>query len=251
MRDGRGGAVSIVQRFGAALNLNVHVHALVLDGVFADDATGTLAFHALGPPSDEEVTAVIRTVRRRVWRLLERRGLAEAPDRFAAPDPLAEEAPVLAGIHAASVTGPIALAPRAGARVRRCGEPGDLIDTAARGPRHAHLEGFDLHANVAAPAGHRARLERVCHYALRPPIAQERLRRTHDGQILLQLRHRWTDGTTHLLFDPVELFERLAALTLRRAQRPRVRRRRVSGSGSIRAVSECPGVQREGAKRVE
>ena len=33
--DGRGGAVAIVQRFGGALNLNVHVHALVLDGVFA------------------------------------------------------------------------------------------------------------------------------------------------------------------------------------------------------------------------
>jgi hypothetical protein len=32
--DGRSGAVAIVQRFGGALNLNVHVHALVLDGVF-------------------------------------------------------------------------------------------------------------------------------------------------------------------------------------------------------------------------
>jgi hypothetical protein len=30
----RGGAVAVVQRFGGALNLNVHVHALVLDGVF-------------------------------------------------------------------------------------------------------------------------------------------------------------------------------------------------------------------------
>lgn len=31
----RGGAVVIVQRFGSALNLNVHLHTLVLDGVFA------------------------------------------------------------------------------------------------------------------------------------------------------------------------------------------------------------------------
>ena len=30
--DGRGGAVAIIPRFGAALNLNVHIHALVLDG---------------------------------------------------------------------------------------------------------------------------------------------------------------------------------------------------------------------------
>jgi hypothetical protein len=32
--DGRGGVVIVVQRFGGALNLNVHLHALVLDGVF-------------------------------------------------------------------------------------------------------------------------------------------------------------------------------------------------------------------------
>ena len=32
--DGRGGAVVCVQRFGGALNLNVHFHALVLDGVY-------------------------------------------------------------------------------------------------------------------------------------------------------------------------------------------------------------------------
>jgi hypothetical protein len=31
---GRGGAVAVIQRFGGALNPNVHIHALVLDGVF-------------------------------------------------------------------------------------------------------------------------------------------------------------------------------------------------------------------------
>ena len=35
--DGRGGAVAVLQRFGGTLNLNVHIHALVLDGVFAKD----------------------------------------------------------------------------------------------------------------------------------------------------------------------------------------------------------------------
>jgi hypothetical protein len=36
-REGRSGAVAIIQRFGAALNLNVHIHALVLDGVYVED----------------------------------------------------------------------------------------------------------------------------------------------------------------------------------------------------------------------
>jgi Putative transposase len=35
--NGRSGAVVIIQRFGGALNLNVHIHALVIDGVFAPD----------------------------------------------------------------------------------------------------------------------------------------------------------------------------------------------------------------------
>ena len=29
--DGRSGAVAVIQRFGGALNLNVHIHALVMD----------------------------------------------------------------------------------------------------------------------------------------------------------------------------------------------------------------------------
>jgi hypothetical protein len=58
----------------------------------------------------------------------------------------------------------------------------------------------------------------VCRYALRPPLAQDRLHRTREGEIWLTLRHRWADGTTHLRFDPLELLERLAVLT----PRPRV-----------------------------
>jgi hypothetical protein len=71
------------------------------------------------------------------------------------------------------------------------------------GPCHAHASGFDLHAGLIVRAGRRDRLERLCRYTLRPPLAQERLHRTGDGEIWLALRHRWADGTTHLRFDPL------------------------------------------------
>jgi hypothetical protein len=58
----------------------------------------------------------------------------------------------------------------------------------------------------------------ACRYALRPPVAHHRIRLTEQGQVLLDLRHRWADGTSHLLFDPVERLERLAVLT----PRPRI-----------------------------
>ncbi len=38
---GQGGAVTFIQRFGDALNLNVHFHSLVLEGVYARSAGGT------------------------------------------------------------------------------------------------------------------------------------------------------------------------------------------------------------------
>jgi len=84
--------------------------------------------------------------------------------------------------------------------------------------RQAHLEGFDLHANVAVAANNRDGLEQLARYVLRPPIAQERLSRTADGRVLLTLKAEWSDGTTALLFEPIELLERLAALT----PRPRI-----------------------------
>ena len=164
---------------------------------------------------------------------------------------LAEEAPVLAGISAASVVGSIALGRRAGARVRRCGEPCDTVQAPPLGRRHARLQGFDLHANVAAPAGNRERLEWLCRYALRPPIARDRLRLTADGQIVLKLRRRWSDGTTHLLFDPIELLERLAALT----PRPRVNLVLYYGVLGARArwrgriVASLPAVEARGEDR--
>jgi hypothetical protein len=37
-------------------------------------------------------------------------------------------------------------------------------------PRHAHIAGFDLHANVAVPAADRARLEQLAALTPRPRI---------------------------------------------------------------------------------
>jgi hypothetical protein len=80
------------------------------------------------------------------------------------------------------------------------------------------VDGFDLHAGVAVSARNRARLEQLCRYALRPAVGQDRLQAMPDSTVALELRRRWTDGTTHLIFDPIELLERLAALV----PRPRI-----------------------------
>jgi len=139
----------------------VHFHTLALDGVFVRSPAGRLAFHAACGPSDAEVAQVLGTIRRRVWRLLCRRGLEPEAGGTGRADPLAEASLALAGIVGASVQGRVALGARAGAQVRRLGAGLRQARSGARGPRHAHLEGFDLHANVWVGAHDRARLEQV------------------------------------------------------------------------------------------
>jgi len=81
----------------------------------------------------------------------------------------------------------------------------------------AEGQGVDLHANVWVGAHDRARLEQLCRYLLRPPLADDRLRLLGDGRVRVQLKRAWSDSTTHLLFEPVEFLEKLAALTPRPA----------------------------------
>ena len=83
------------------------------------------------------------------------------------------------------------------------------------GPRHAHLDGFDLHANVAVRGEDREGLEQLCRYLLRPAAAQDRLQLTDDGRVVLQLKTAWSDGTGHLVFEPLNFLSRLATLAPR------------------------------------
>jgi Putative transposase len=102
---------------------------------------------------------------------------------------------------------------KAGRRVTRTG---DRIDPETMGAlassRCASVAGFSLHANVAVHAGDRQRLERLLRYCARPAIAMERLELLPEGRIRYQLKRAWRDGSTHILMEPQELLEKLAAL---------------------------------------
>src|SRR5262245_42889677 len=52
-------------------------------------------------------------------------------------------------------------------------------------------------------------------YITRPAIANERLKRNRAGQVVLQLKSPYKDGTTHIVMKPLEFMERLAALVPR------------------------------------
>ena len=206
----------VIQRFGGALNLNLHFHALVLDGVFAPTGGGDLGFHSLDDLTTLDVDEVLATIEPLVARRLRHRGLAgEADD---ATGGWADDAPVFAELAAASIEGKTALGPRRGARSARFGTPPKWSEPLPPGRCHARSNGFSLHAALVIPAGQHERLERVSRYVLRPPVAVERLHLASDGRVRVSLREPWRDGTTDFVFDPVDFLGRLAVLV----PRPRI-----------------------------
>ena len=204
-RLARGGAVTFIQRFGDALNLNVHFHMLALDGVYAEDDAGFLRFHQVGPPSNKEVKLVAGRIARRIEKLMSRRGLT--------PDGEQPVQPFLAELYGTAVAGRVLTGRRAGQQTVRIGdlENGHGSENTST-PRCANVQGVGLHANTSIPAHDRVRLERMCRYMCRPPIALERLKLLSDGRLLYKLKKCWRDGTNKIIFEPHELMERLAAL---------------------------------------
>jgi hypothetical protein len=206
------GAVTVVQRFGSALNLNLHFHSLVLDGVLASrTATGALEFFDLGPPPPEELARILARVRARILLMLRRQGVL-TPESRLDESFLPADSTTLAACAAASSQRRIALGPECGQPLARRRDPALALPYRFVDDTCVDAQGFSLHAGVSIPAHDRHALERLCRYLLRPPVSDDRLTLTDDGRIALELKTPYDDGTTHFLFKPAEFLARLAAL---------------------------------------
>jgi hypothetical protein len=213
------GSVTFIQRFGSAINLNLHFHCVFLEGVYLDRTDQGLKprFVKAEPPSDTDIAALVQKISHRVMRKLRQFGYLE-PSLAAAVatgyDPLRNDAPELAQTLAASVQQRIAFGERAGQQVRRIGSGfGDAGETPTlTGPRCASVHGFSLHANTQVPAHRRDQLERLIRYTARGAVSLERLAQDANGDLVYTFTHPWSDGTTGIRLSPLELLEKLAAL---------------------------------------
>jgi hypothetical protein len=210
LRRGQTGSVTFIQRFNSGLAMSPHFHLFALDGAFVDSEKQGLQFITVGEPSTLDLGEIVSAVRARVEKLLrridgERRGDGDDDD-------LSAESPALAACCAASIMRRTAFGPTSGKRIVQLGGMPNAPWVALNRRRHAHDEGFDLHADVVIAASDRQGLEQVLRYGARPAVAGERLRFTPDGRVALELKRRYHDGTTHLVFEPLAFVERLAAL---------------------------------------
>ena len=167
-------------------------------------------FHEVRGPTAAELETLLSRIIKRILRLLTRTGylIEEQGMSYLAE---ADSDSALTPLQAAACTYRIALGPRAGHKVLSLQTvPSRQADPTQPGCVNAH--GFSLHAGVRCAAHQRKELERLCRYITRPAIANQRLKRNRAGQVVLQLKSPYRDGTTHIVMSPLEFMQRLAAL---------------------------------------
>lgn len=224
-REAPTGAVTLIQRFGSALNLNIHFHMLFLDGVYCQDTSGDFCFRRTLPPTVQQLQCLLHQISERVAGFLERRGVLERDEdnSYLTLDGLEEDP--LKDIHSHSVTYRVAIGPQKGRKVFTLQTIPPQAEPAGDNARVAKLNGFSLHAGVAAHANQRKKLERLCRYIARPAIAEKRLSITPTGKVRYELKTPFRNGTTHVIFEPLDFIARLAALV----PKPRVNLTRFHG----------------------
>jgi hypothetical protein len=169
------GAVTLIQRFGSAANLNIHLHCLVLDGVYRRGSDGEPVFVEVRRLR-EALQAVLQRIITRILKLLTRRGVLveeQGTTYLADNDADSDEARTLRPLQAAACTYRVAFGPRAGQKVLTV--QGVMPrETSFKQDLCADINGFSLHAAVRCGADERQALEQLCRYITRPALANER-----------------------------------------------------------------------------
>ncbi len=168
------GAVTLIQRFGSAANLNIHLHCLVLDGVYRRTEAEP-EFQEARAPTRAELEGLLDKIITRLMRMLTGLGYRVEEQGMTYLADIDIDNPLMP-LQAASCTYRIALGPRAGQKVLSLRTvPGRDEKTTPALCAQAH--GFSLHAGVRCGAHQRKALERLCRTITRPACRQ----RTHSS----------------------------------------------------------------------
>lgn len=210
----RCGAVTLIQRFGSALNLNVHFHMQWLDGVYettTERPQRKPRLHRARAPSSAQLTVLAGSrIAHRVRRHLARRGWLEGEDESVFLSDSAGSDDGMDGLRMSSITYRIATGRDAGRKVITLQTlPGDASSLEGDAGK---VGGFSLHAGVAAEAHESHKLEKLCRYITRPAISEKRLSISPQDRVRYQLKTPWRNGTTHVEWDAVDFIAKLAAL---------------------------------------
>jgi len=188
---------------------------LFLEGVYVDadaedDKCGQ-RFQTVKRPSAIEMSELTNKISFRIARYLERAKLIErdAENCYLTDDALGDNE--ITKHQGNSIQYRIAVGPHAGEKVfsiKTLSAVPDEIQNDVLGK----VDGFSLHAGVAAKGHERSKLERLCRYISRPAVSEQRLSLTESGKIRYELKTPYRNGTTHIIFEPLDFISKLAAL---------------------------------------
>lgn len=215
------GAVTLIQRFGSALNLYIHFHMLFLDGVYVDGPDGAVRFCWVKAPTSQELTQLAHTIAHRVGRYLERRGLLErdAEDSYLASDTMDDDP--LTQLLGHSITYRIAVGFLRCSLCKPCRPVNRKINSATESARWP--------ASVCMPVWRSGPMNARSSNGFAGTSAARRYRKrlslTPSDNVRYQLKTPYRDGTTHVIFEPLDFIARLVALV----PKPRVNLTRFHG----------------------
>ncbi len=252
-------AVTAIHRSGGSLNLQLHVHSALLDGVFvtpSDDISDLYLtgrkpeFRALPAPTRDDIRDIAERVYRKTKRKLSALGLDWEEDADAmeiAGAPALVDEPLLLDCAEASVRGVGLLGEQAGlplfsAVPDQFAVPADLAHLVDEHGACEHPGGFNLHAARRVSAGDRSGLERLFRYiddhiscpphlrARSPAMDQRRTSAPHLHPIIsLALLRK--NGVDSMVLTPKNLIARLVPIV----PRPGTHQLRYHGALSARS----------------
>lgn len=151
------GAVTLIQRFGGSLNLNVHFHQLFIDGCYELGADNEpVDFYTAEAPSLKELDQVLAQIIKRLTKYLERQKIiVKDNENFQLEIP---DEDTFSKLQASSVTYRFATGPSKGKKALVLKSIPDE-DHQAKTGLVVKNSGFSLHAGVATKAHERDKLE--------------------------------------------------------------------------------------------
>ncbi len=197
------GVITFIQRFGSALNLNVHFHTLFADGVFYKADDGGYNFLSLPSPTQEELEVLAENIQSKVLKWTE---------KFQSDDQMEFDENALTDLAAMSISHKSGFGARSGQGLRRFGIKKIEIDPENNDPYSVNVGGFSLNARVCIKGKDRKKLEKLIRYMARGPIATERLSESFPNLLIYKMKTAWRDGTTHVSFSHLDFIARLVAL---------------------------------------
>lgn len=210
--DAEPGAVTTIQRCSSNLDINLHFHTAMTDGVFHQPTTdGPMTFVPIRPPTDDEIDAVAWEICRRTRDLLVRRGVWEDKPELAADIiiPRPSGPPRILKTVAGTLT-------IDKARPQQCRFFGTVSQHDTDSPvARDGAQAFNLFARDRVEKGDGKNLRRLLRYMLSPPFTDKQLSRSDDGGIVIDLKRERFDGTTTRHFPGQTFMSKLVQLVPR------------------------------------